>query len=171
MFSMKFKELCRQTESFKVTFLTYRLEQERRSIARTRGYTSIMRYGKGLRASLGAGVAGLIVGGIMSRDKLVAVNAGLSSFDAVLRELGDTAWAASLGKDLKVLPRDNVTSGKTWVTWDSLKSALAQLEREASQGVELGSLDSIISRLQGRGELVYLGLLEAKPIWLKVRGP
>ena len=170
-FSMKFEEICRQAESFKIAFLNHRLEAQRRSLARTRGYTSIMRDRKRLGASLGAAAAGLIFGGIITRDKFAAVNAGLSSFDATLQGLGETAWAVSLGKDLRVVPKDNVTSGKTWVTWESLKSALAQLEREASQGVELGSLDSIISRLQKCRELVYLSLLQAKPIWLKVREP
>ena len=170
-FSTKFEEICRQAESFKIAFLNHRLEAQRRSLARTRGYTSIRIDRKRLRASLGAAAAGLIFGGIITRDKFAAVSAGLSSFDATLQRLGETAWAVSLGKDLRVVPKDNVTSGKTWVTWESLKSALAQLEREASQGVELGSLDSIISRLQKCRELVYLSLLQAKPIWLKVREP
>ena len=171
MISVKFEEVRRQAESFKVKVLNHRLEEQRRSLARTRGYTSIMRDRKGLGASLGAAAAGLILAGLISRDKFTALNTGLSSFDATLRGLGETTWAVSLGKDLTVLPRDNITSGKTWVTWGSLKTALAQLEREASQGVALGSLDSIISRLQRRKELVYLGLLEAKPSWLKVREP
>jgi len=170
-FSMKFEQMRRQAESFKIAFLNHRLEAQRRSLAWTRGYTSIMRDRKGLGASLGVAAAGLIFGGIITRDKFAAVNAGLSSFDAALRELGETAWAVSLGKDLRLVPKDNITLGKIWVTWESLKSALAQLEREASQGVALGSLDSIISRLQRRRELVYVGLLEAKPIWLKVREP
>jgi hypothetical protein len=166
-FSTKFEEVRRQAESFKIAFLNHRLEAQRRSLARTRGYTSIMRDGKRLGASLGAAAAGLIFGGIITRDKFAAVNAGLSSFDATLQGLGDTAWAVSLGEDLRLVPKDNITLGQPWVTWESLKNALTQLEREASQGVALGSLDSIISRLQRRRELIYLGLLEAKPIRLE----
>jgi hypothetical protein len=120
-FSTKFEEVRRQAESFKIAFLNHRLEAQRRSLARTRGYTSIMRYGKRLGASLGAAAAGLIFGGIITRDKFAAVNAGLSSFDATLQGLGDTAWAVSLGKDLRPVPKDNITLGKTWVTWESLK--------------------------------------------------
>jgi hypothetical protein len=169
MFCMKLGEVGKQAGSFKVAFLNHRLEEQRRSLARTRGYTSIMRDRKRLGASLGAAAVGLILAGIISKDELTAINAGLSSFDATLRGLGETAWAVSLGKELTVLPKDNITSGKIWVTWESLKSALAQLEREASQGAGLGTLDSIISRLQTRSELVYCGLLEGKPIRLEGR--
>ncbi len=161
VFSMKFERIRRQAESFKIAFLNHRLEEQRRSVARTRGYTSIMRDRKRLGASLGLAAVGLIAAAIITRDKFTAINTGLSSFDATLRGLGEATWAVSLGKDLTVLPRDNITVGKIWVTWESLKSALAQLEREALQGAGLGTLDSIISALERRRELVYLGLLEA----------
>ena len=165
--SMKFEEVLRQAELLKVAFLNHILEEQIMSVARTRGYTSIMRDKKRLGASLGAAAAGLILGGIITKDKFAAASAGLSSFDAVLQGFGETACAVSLGKDLRVIPIDNVTSGKTWVTWESLKTALACLESEASQGVKLGNLDSIIVRLRKRKEIIYLGLLIAKPIQLE----
>ena len=80
-FSMKFEEMRRQAESFKIAFLNHRLEAQRRSLARTRGYTSIMRDGKRLGASLGAAAAGLIFGGIITRDKFAALHTGISAFD------------------------------------------------------------------------------------------
>jgi len=165
--STKFEKIRGQAESFKIALLNHRLEEQRRSVARTRGYTSIMRDWKSLGASLGVAALDLVVEGVITKDGPTAINAGLSSFDTTLRGLGETAWAVSLGKDLTVLPVDATTSGKTWVTWESLINALAQLEREASQGVGLGTLDSIISRLQTRRELVYLGLLVAEPIRLQ----
>jgi len=167
IFSTKFEEVSRQAESLKIAFLDHRLEAQSRSLARTRGYTSIMRDGKRLGASLGAAAIGLIFGGIVTRDKFAAINAGLSSFDATLQGLGETAWAVSLGKDLRFVPENNITPGKTWVTWESLKSVLARLKKEASQGVELGNLNSVISRLLRCRELVYFGLLETKPIRLE----
>jgi len=72
-------------------------------------------------------------------------------------------------EELAVLPRGRITAGKTWVRWESLKSALEQLEREASQGVALGGLDDIISRFRTRGHLIYLGSLQTKSVWLRVR--
>ena len=143
----KFEKIRRQAESFEVALLNHRLEEQRRSVSRIRGYASIMRDRKWLGASLSAAALGLVVVGAISKDGLAAINGGLSSFDTTLRGLGETAWVVSLGKDLTVPARDTITPGKTWVTWESLKSALAQLEGEASQGVGLGTLDSIISRL------------------------
>jgi hypothetical protein len=168
--SMRFKEISRQSEPLKIAFLSHRLEEQRKSLARTRGYESIMRDRKRLGISLGAAAVGLIFGGIVSRDKLYAANTGLSSFDATLLGLGETNWAISLGQNLRFVPENNITPGKTWVTWGSLKSALARLEKEAS-GVKLGNLDSVISELLKRGELVYFALLGNKPIRLKRVGP
>jgi hypothetical protein len=170
-FSMKFKEVSRQSEPLKIAFLSHRLEAQRKSLARTRGYESIMRDRKRLGISLGAAAVGLIFGGIATKDKLYAANTGLSSFEATLQGLGETAWAVSLGKGLRFVPENNVTPGETWVTWDSLKSALARLEKEASHGVKLGNLDSVISRLQKSRELIYFALLGNKPTRLKRVGP
>ncbi len=167
MLSVKFQQMSRQAESFKVQFLNRRFGERRRSLARIRGYTSIMRDGKGLGVSLGVAVLGLVVAGAVTKDGSTAINAGASSFGGAVQGLGETSWAVSLGKDLTVLPLDSITSGKAWVTWESLKSALAQLKKEASQGVRLGTLDNIISRLQKCRELVYYGLPVAKPIRLE----
>jgi len=166
-FSTKFEEVSRQSEPLKIAFLNHRLEAQRKSLARTRGYTSIMKDGKRLGISLGAAAFGLILGGIVTKDKLSAANTGLSSFEATLQGLGETDWAVSIAKDLRFAPENSITPGKIWVTWESLKSALARLEKEASQGIELGNLDSVVSRLQKSRELVYFGLLETKPIRLK----
>ncbi len=167
MLSVKFEEMSRQAESFKVKFLNRRLEERRRSLARIRGYISIMRDGKGLGVSLVVAAAGLVVAGVATKDGLIAISKGASSFGAAVQGLGETSWAVSLGEDLTVLPLDTITSGKAWITWESLQSALAQLEKQASQGVGLGTLDSVISKLQKCRELVYYGLPVAKPIRLE----
>lgn len=171
LLSTRFEGIHRCAETFKVAFLKHRLQEETRSLARTRGCTSIVRNRKALGTSLGMAAIGLIAGGIVGRDKGVAVSAGLLSFDATIRGLGECAWVVSLGKNLTVAARDKIVPGKSWVTWPSLRTALDRLEREASQGVSLGSLDNLISRLQRSGELVYLGLSEAKPTWVRMKGP
>jgi hypothetical protein len=170
-FSTKFKGVSRQSEPLKIAFLSHRLEAQRKSLALARGYESIRKDRKKLGASLGAAAVGLIFGGIVSRDKASAAKTGLSGFNATLQGLGETDWAVSLGQDLRLVPENGITPGKTWVTWGSLKSALAQLESEASYGVKLGNLDSVISRLLKRGELVYFALLRNKPIRLRRVGP
>jgi len=88
--SIEFEEMRKRAESFKVSFLKHRLEERRRSVARSRGYTSITKDRKKFGASLGAAAVGSIVAGIASRDKFIAVKAGLSGFDATLRGLGET---------------------------------------------------------------------------------
>ena len=164
--SNKFAEVCRETESFKVAFLNHCLERQRRHLSRSRGLTSVIRSRKGLGKSLAMGAAGLVLGAIISRDKFFAVREGLTGFNAGLRELGETSWVVCLGKDLKILPRGDIAKayGKTLVTWESFKSGLAQLEKEALRGGELGGLDSILSRLKECKELVYVGAVQFKMI-------
>jgi hypothetical protein len=169
--STKFEKVSRQSEPLKIAFLSHRLETRRKSLAWARGYESIMKDRKKLGASLGVATVGLILGGIVSRNKASAAKTGLSGFNATLQGLGETDWAVSLGQDLRLVPENGITPGKTWVTWGSLKSTLARLENEASYGVKLGNLDSVISRLLKRGELVYFALLGNKPIRLKRVGP
>jgi len=170
MVSIRFEELQRQAESIKISVLSDQLEEQRESLAHRRGFASIARNGKRLRASLGVAAALSILAGMMTKDKSVAVNAGLSSFDGVIKGLGETSWAVCLERNLAIVPRDNITAEGLWVTWKSLKAALAELEVKASGGDQLGSLDSIITRLQKSTKLVRLEVSAVKPItiWTKV---
>ena len=167
--SGRLQTMCRQLEAAKMKILKRRLEKRRASLAHQAGLNLIARDRSKLGISLGAAIAGMILGGALGADKLSALSIGISSFDAAVQGLDKTTWAVSLGKDLTVLPKNSITAGKIWVTWKSLKSALAQLEREAFQGVALGNLDSVISRLQARKELVYLHSWVPKTTWVKVK--
>jgi len=161
-FSTKFEEVRRQAESLKIAFLNHRLEVQRRSLARTRGYTSIMRDGKRLGASLGAAAAGLIFGGIITRDKFAALHTGISAFDGALQGLGQTRWFVSLSKKIAVAPENSLSPEGIWVTWESLNRAMKGLKDKAVVGEKLGNLDNVIFKLK-REKLVYLGLPVAKP--------
>jgi len=161
-FSTKFEEVRRQAESLKIAFLNHRLEAQRRSLARTRGYTSIMRDGKRLGASLGAAAAGLIFGGIITRDKFAALHTGMSAFDGALQGLGQTRWFVSLSKKIAVAPENSLSPEGIWVTWESLNRAMKGLKDKAVVGEKLGNLDNVIFKLK-REKLVYLGLPVAKP--------
>ena len=161
-FSTKFEEVRRQAESLKIAFLNHRLEAQRRSLARTRGYMSIMRDGKRLGASLGAAAAGLIFGGIITRDKFAALHTGMSAFDGALQGLGQTRWFVSLSKKIAVAPENSLSPEGIWVTWESLNRAMKGLKDKAVVGEKLGNLDNVIFKLK-REKLVYLGLPVAKP--------
>ena len=158
--SPRFSAGCRQAELLKLAFMLRCLERQRRHLARTRGVTSILRNGQGLRKSLALGAFGLVVGGMINRDKYFAVKEGLAGFDTALQAQGQTSWAVALGKNLRVGPKGDfaITQGKTLVTWESLRNALVGLGREALQGTKLGNLDSVLVRLQRCKELVHLGL-------------
>ena len=48
----------------------------------------IARDGKKLEVGLAAAAAGIVLGGVLTRDGLFALTAGLSGFDGTLQELG-----------------------------------------------------------------------------------
>ncbi|MCJ7744154.1 MAG: hypothetical protein MUO99_06295 [Dehalococcoidales bacterium] len=89
----KFEELRRQAESFKIKALRRHLEDRRRHVARSRGFTLVSRNGKRLGTSLGIAAAGSIIAGMVTKDKRAAANAGLSTFYSVLKEAGKTDCA------------------------------------------------------------------------------
>ena len=86
--SFELPGLCRALDVLKVDVLKYKLETERRHIARTQGFTTLRKDKKKLGISLGAGVAGLILGGALSKDKYFALNTGIETFDASLQGFG-----------------------------------------------------------------------------------
>ena len=76
----------------------------------------IARDGKKLEGGLGAAAAVIVLGGVLTRDRLFALTAGMSGFDGALQELGKPKWAVSLDVYLLVIPRNQIAAGLTRVT-------------------------------------------------------
>jgi hypothetical protein len=110
----------------------------------------------GVSLAVAAGAASLA--GLLTRDKYAVVKTGLSGFDGVKQGLGKTTWVVSLDKELVVAPCDVIPWIGTWVILDSLITALADLETEALEGKQLGTLENILQRLQQSTKLIYLAL-------------
>jgi len=155
--STRFKELWRQAEYCKVRFLAYQLEARRRSLARSRGFASLAENKRGLYVTLGTAVGASILTGMITKDGIAAANAGATGLNRALQGLGEADWAVCLGrKHLAVASQDNITRGDVWVTWDSLQTALHELEERAKSGASLGSLDNIISELKKSKKLLFV---------------
>jgi hypothetical protein len=153
--STRFQELGRQAECCKVQFLALQLEVRRVSLARGRGLASAARSGKG-PAALGFAAAASIITGVMTKDESTSTNVGISSLNKALQRLGETDWAVCLGDNLAISPQANITPGKVWFTYDSVRKALCELEQRANNGVVLGNLDAIISELQKDHNLIQI---------------
>jgi hypothetical protein len=91
---------------------------------------------------------------MITKDGSAAARAGLTGFKGALQGIGETDWAVCLGRNLAIVPRDNITPGQIWVTWDSLKTALRELEERAKSSAHLENLDDIISQLWKSKRLV-----------------
>jgi hypothetical protein len=155
----RFEILQREAESLKIEFLKYSLEKQRRAVARQGGFALLMRDRKKIGTGLAVTVGGLILGGLIAKDKYAALNAGLSGFNGVLQGFGETRWAVSLQKELVIVPYNAIPAKGTWVTLESLIAAIHDLKTETLQGKRLGTLDNIIQRLQqSRGKLIYIAL-------------
>ena len=92
----RFEALRRETESMKVDALQDYLEEQRKSTARDRGIASLIRDRKRVRDSLLVAAGGFILGGLLTRDKLEAVTAGLSGFDGMVQGFGESKWCVLL---------------------------------------------------------------------------
>lgn len=157
--SHRLQILQRETESLKVEVLKYALEKQRKAVASQRGIVSLIRDRKKVGTGLSVAAGGFLLGGLIARDKHIALKAGLSGFDGVLQGYGETVWVLSLDKELIITPCNAITHKGAWVTLESFIRAIDDLEAEALQGKQLGTLDDIIQRLhQSRGKLIYLAL-------------
>ncbi len=157
--SRRFEILQRQTEFLKIELLKYSLEKQRTLVARQRGFASLIRDRKKIGTGLAVTAAAFILGGLITKDKAVALNAGLSGFNGVLQGFGETRWAVSLHKELVIVPYNAIHAKGIWITFESLITAINDLTTEALQGKPLGTLDNIIQRLQqSKGKLIYIAL-------------
>lgn len=152
--SARFEELRRQAEFIKIQFLVYQLDTRRKFLARSRGAAYIAEPRKSLPL-LGVSAAISILTGMITKDRDAAMNVGIRGLNGALQGLGETDWAVSLGNNLEIAPLDNVGQGKDWVTWDSLKIAMRELELRAKNDA-LGNLDNIISELRKSKSLVFV---------------
>ena len=140
----------KDAECCKIEFLQGYLDEQCRAVARQRGWQSVVRDKRILGPSLAVSAAAAILGGLVTKDKYAAMNAGLSTLNSTLRRLGSTRWAVSLGSNMVVTAWDAIPPNGKWVTLESLKLALQCLKAEASQGKELGTLDDVINLAQVR---------------------
>ncbi len=155
--SAQFQTLRTQTEVLKMDILRQGLAKRTKSLARQAGFKSMGRDGKNLGVGLVAAAAGLVFGGVLTRDGLSAAVAGISGFDGALQELGKSRWAVSLDVDLLFIPRNQIAYGRTWVTLESLLLALDELREKACTGKQFRNIGAIIARLkQGHSRLEYL---------------
>ncbi len=155
--SVRFQILCRKTESLKMGILTRGLDSRRKSLARQAGFKSIARDGNRLRIGLAVAAAGIVLGGALARDKLFALNTGISGFDGVLQGFGESKWAVSLDGDWLVIPRNQIAPGRTWVTLESLLLVLEDLRGKAHTGEQFGDIAAIVAALKrSQTKLQYL---------------
>ncbi len=152
--SGKFQGLQKQSECCKAQFLTYEIDAKCKSLARSRGTTSITQNGKGLPLALGIAAAATILMRGVSKDRFAPADAGISGFSGALQGLGETDWAICLGRQLAVVPRNNITSGQIWFTWESVRAALNELEQRARNGARLGDLDAVIFEVNRSKKIV-----------------
>jgi hypothetical protein len=160
-------------ESLKIDILKSKLMKAQRDVARLRGITALRQDTRKLGIGLGLGVAGLIFGGVLTKNKYSAASTGLRTVDAFTQELGQSRWAVSLDSKMLVVPTDEVTAGRSWITLDSLSGAMETLKEKALAGEKIGDLEAIVSELrQDRLRLRYVSPPAAEATkWVRESGP
>ena len=139
--------LRRETESIKVDALQNYLEEQKKSVARDRGITSLIKDRRRVRDSLLIAAVSFILGGLLTRDKFGALSAGMSGFDGMIQGLGESKWGVLLGKKISVVPEETISPQVIWITLASFHKTMEELKKRALSGEKLGSLDDVISKL------------------------
>lgn len=156
--SRQLTTLCNEVRPLEITLLRQALEKRRESVALQNGATSAIREKGKLGIGLGLAVTAAMLGGAMTGDKYLALNGGVSALRGTLLRFGKSEWAVSLDVELQVLPRNQISSVRSWVTLDSLLQALQQpWDRSEPSGCNsFSSIADIIALIRKRPELVYL---------------
>lgn len=141
--------LRKNMEALKIEVIHYYLEQQRKTLARSRGFGSLIGNRERKRYAFLTGVGSFILGGIIGKDLSSAIGAGLTGLESLAQGLGETRWYVLLGSKILVVPEDEVKPGESWVTLKDLTVVLDKLMGKAQAGVKMGSLDDVISKLSG----------------------
>jgi hypothetical protein len=121
----------RQAEAAKVESMRKMIEGSIKSKARLRGMVSVRKDPRLLKSSILVTADASIWGGLLTRDGWGALNSGLSSFDEALQRFGRAEWTVLLGRRIIVAASDSTPIQKSWLAWESLKTDLEELQKEA----------------------------------------
>ncbi len=83
----------------------------------------------------------------VSKDKCIALNAGMSGLEGMIQGFGETSWCVSLGKKISVVPEEMISAEVPWITVTSYYRATEELKRRALAGDKMGNLADVISKL------------------------
>lgn len=149
--------LYQEVGPLEIVSLRQALQEHSESLALQNGTTSAMRDKKKLGMVLGLAAAAAILVGAITNDRQYAMNAGLSGFRGTLLGLGESQWAVSLDAELRVVPRNQISPERNWVTLESLLQVMEKIE-DASYLSSCDCFDSvadIISRVRETPGLMY----------------
>ncbi len=158
--SNQLTSLCNEVRPLEMALLRQALQKHRESLVLRDGTASAMRDKRKLGIGLGLAATAAILAGAMTNDSQCAVNAGLSGFRGMLLGLGESHWAVSLDAELRVVPRNQISPERNWVTLESLLQVLEKLESTGylSSYDCFSSVADIIPTVRETPGLTYLAL-------------
>ncbi|MCJ7769058.1 MAG: hypothetical protein MUO92_01075 [Dehalococcoidales bacterium] len=150
--------LQREAEFLKIESFQHYLLKRRKEIARSRGFGTLARDRRRIRDGSLVALGSLVLGGLFTRDRFAALNAGILGFNGYLQGLGDAIWFVSFESEILVTPEDSLTAERTWLAWEDLMTAIEELKRRALKGRQLGNLNNITAILKSNLKSPY-------PVW------
>ena len=135
-----FEALCRETESLKVDALQNYVKEQKKSVARAIGFSSLIKDKKRVRNSLLVAAGSFVFGGLLTRDKFGALAAGMSGFDGMVQGFGESKWGVLLGKKISVVPEVTISPQVTWITLASFYKMNGRIEKEVTSWRKTGEL-------------------------------
>jgi hypothetical protein len=145
---VQFQNFVKETEASKVDSLQKLLEQKIKSEALRRGAASVIKDRSRLRTSLVFTAGSFIAGGLLSRDKWVALDSGIAGLNGALQVFGRSRWFVLFAGRIVVIACDSTPPPGNWLALESLKPAMEDLKKRALTGETLGNLDDVLHKLQ-----------------------
>ena len=144
------KLMVREMESLKPDVIRKRIEDQRKILARQRGFSAFAGDERAKRLGLVIGIGGAFLGGLLSKDPVIALNAGISGFDGLVRGMGETKWYIDLNERISVVPQEKMNARGNCISWENMMADLESMKKNALVGERLGSFDNIITTIRHR---------------------
>ena len=140
--------LIRQAEVTKMSMIQVASENRVRWLERNRGLTAIAANEQYQRIGWGLGLASAIIGGIVSKDPILALKTGMSGFDGLVREMGHRRLYVDLsGRSMKIEQEDSPTK-RYRVSLERFLTFIEMMRNRALSGTRLGNFQNILVEMR-----------------------
>ncbi len=140
--------LVRQAEVTKMSMIQVASENRVRWLERNRGLNAIAANEQYQRIGWGLGLASAIIGGIVSKDPILALNAGMSGFDGLTRQMGRSRLYIDLSGRSITVDQEASCTKSCQVSLERFIAIIEMMKKRALAGTRLGNFQDILVEMR-----------------------